>query len=230
MTDTVDAALVDRLYDLLARLQQRLGGTRQLADCIAASGWPEHGVYFFFEHGQLRRDKATPRVVRVGTHALTETSTTTLWQRLSQHRGNLAGRTPGGGNHRGSIFRHHVGTALLNTGDWPTSVHRSWREPHVDQPTRRAEANLELAVSRYIGAMPLLWLAVPDRQDRRIIETNLIALLSHRNGAGDPPTGSWLGGHADSQAVRTSCLWNVRDVDAHPDPSVLPLIEKLINR
>jgi hypothetical protein len=229
MTTTADAVQVDRLYDVLAHLEQRLGGARHLADCTAGSGWPEHGVYFFFEPGELRRDGTTPRIVRVGTHALARTSTTTLWQRLSQHRGHLAGRTPGGGNHRGSIFRHHVGTALLNTGNWPPSLHQSWRMPHVDQPSRRAEAGLELAVSRHIGAMPLLWLAVPDRHDRRTIETGAIALLSNRNDGGEPPTHGWLGRHADSQAVRTSGLWNVRDVDAYADPNILALIEKLMS-
>ena len=41
-----------------------------------------------------RRDRAngSGRVVRVGTHALTPTSQTTLWDRLSQHRGHLKGR------------------------------------------------------------------------------------------------------------------------------------------
>ena len=69
--------------------------------------WPKRGVYFFFKPGETRRD-GTPRVVRVGTHALKTGSGTSLWDRLSKHRGNLAGRSPGAGNHRGSIFRLHV--------------------------------------------------------------------------------------------------------------------------
>jgi hypothetical protein len=70
-------------------------------------------MYFFFEPGQLRSTGEEPRVVRGGTHAVSEGSTTTLWTRLRTHRGSLAGRHAGGGNHRGSIFRLHVGTALL---------------------------------------------------------------------------------------------------------------------
>jgi hypothetical protein len=49
-------------------------------------------------------------VVRVGTHALKAGGSTTLWGRLSTHRGQLRS---GGGNHRGSIFRLIVGTALI---------------------------------------------------------------------------------------------------------------------
>jgi hypothetical protein len=105
---TVDT---DRFYSPLATLTEKVGRPR-LRDCTAADRWPSDGVYFFFEDGETRTDARTPRVVRVGTHALTEQSRTTLWARLRQHRGTLAGQNPGGGDHRGSIFRMHVGTAL----------------------------------------------------------------------------------------------------------------------
>ena len=73
--------------------------------------WPARGVYFFFEDGEARSTSGTgPRVVRIGTHALTAKSSTTLWNRLAQHRGVVG---TGGGNHRGSIFRLLVGEALL---------------------------------------------------------------------------------------------------------------------
>jgi len=48
------------------------------------------------------------RVVRVGTHGLKTGSTSTLWGRVHQHRDTREG----GGNHRGSVFRLHVGQAL----------------------------------------------------------------------------------------------------------------------
>jgi hypothetical protein len=76
--------------------------------------WSRRGVYFFMENGERRSDSGTgPRIVRVGTHALTTGSGTKLWTRLSQHRGHL---NSGGGNHRGSIFRRIVGTALIAQG------------------------------------------------------------------------------------------------------------------
>lgn len=229
MIDTINPAHVDHFYELLTHLEERVGGTRLLATSTARSGWPSQGVYFFFEPGELRRNNVTSRVVRVGAHALTKSSTTTLWKRLSQHRGHVQGDNPGGGNHRGSIFRHHVGTALLNTGDWPASLHASWHQQRIDRSARLDEAILERAVSSCIGVMPLLWLEVPDRLDRRVVETGVIALLSNRNGSGDPPTDRWLGRHADSEGVRTSGLWNVRDVNAPFDPSVLSLIGRLVN-
>ena len=126
----------DAFYRLLDELRTRVGGSRKLKDCSASTGWPRHGVYFFFEDGEVRVN-GTPRVVRVGTHALTSTSSTTLWNRLSNHRGNIGGSNPGGGNHRGSIFREHIGTALLKSDDWPSGVHQSWRDKNAYQLARK---------------------------------------------------------------------------------------------
>jgi hypothetical protein len=85
MTDPAED--LGRFYELLGRLEGAIGGRRALADCHGRMGWPARGVYFFFEPGELRRN-GTPRVTRVGTHALTATSKATLWGRLaSRYRG-----------------------------------------------------------------------------------------------------------------------------------------------
>jgi hypothetical protein len=217
----------DRLYSILEELAGRVGGPRRLRDCTAASGWPTYGVYFFFEDGETRAGTDVPRVVRVGTHALTATSRTTLWHRLAQHRGHIGGTNPGGGNHRGSVFRQHVGTALLATGVWPPEVQQSWRQPKVDKTQREAERPLELAVTAHIAAMPMLGLDVPNRGDRGFIEVNAIALLSQRAGGVDPPSRRWLGRNATSPKVRTSGLWNSNHVDNRYDPALLDLIASL---
>ena len=73
---------LDEFYRLLGELRSRLGGCRMLRDCTGKNGWPERGIYFFFEDGEFREDGVTPRVVRVGTHAVSEGSKTTLWTRL----------------------------------------------------------------------------------------------------------------------------------------------------
>jgi hypothetical protein len=186
-------------------------------------------VYFFFEDGENRVDGRTPRVVRIGTHALNARSQSTLWRRLRQHRGTLAGRYAGGGNHRGSIFRKHVGTALLNSQTWPPEIRESWPRRRVAAGVRAAEQPLERAVSAYIGAMPVVGLAVPDREHRHAIEANAIALLSNRVGGLDPASSGWLGLHAASEHVRTSALWNVEHVDDVYDPAFLDLLELAVH-
>jgi hypothetical protein len=221
------AADINRFYVLLSGLARRVGGSRMLRDCTGAQNWPRHGVYFFFGDGELRADGSC-RVVRVGTHALIPTSRTTLWDRLRQHRGHLRGRNYGGGNHRASVFRRHVGAALIRRGDWPEGLLASWLDRH--QPTQWAgcEDDIEPEVSRYIGAMPFLWLDVPDRADRGYIERNSIALLSCLSGCQDWPSPRWLGHDAARLEIRESGLWNVQRVYDRYDPAFLQRLAGLM--
>jgi len=104
-----------RFYSILNKLEKTIGA-RALADCRGRMKWPTRGVHFFREAGEDRSDTGDGlRVVRVGTHALKAGGSTTLWGRLSTHRGQVRS---GGGNHRGSIFRLIVGTALKCPPRW----------------------------------------------------------------------------------------------------------------
>lgn len=102
---------IARFYLLLEEASRRSGGVRQMSACTGRDSWPARGVYFFFEPGQSRTQSGVgPRVVRVGTHALKAGSKTSLWTRLSQHRGS---KSTSRGSHRGSSFRLLVGAALI---------------------------------------------------------------------------------------------------------------------
>lgn len=227
---TARQAHLEEFYGFLHELAVREGGPRRLAACTGRDGWPASGVYFFFEDGETRAD-GTNRIVRVGTHGLRPTSNTTLWQRLRQHRGQAHGRKPGGGNHRGSIFRQHVGTALIQRDGLPDGLLRSWTSNTSDPEWAQEEDQLERAVSRHIGEMPFLWLAVPTRPDgtseRSYIERNSIALLSRLVGGLDQPSTAWLGHHATSGKVRHSGLWNSNHVNEAYDPAFLRLLATL---
>ncbi len=224
---------LDRLYSILDDLRRRQGGFRYLRDCSALSGWPKRGVYYFFEDGERRQGADALRVVRVGTHALKAGSRATLWGRLSQHRGSLTGTFAGGGNHRGSVFRLHVGTALLNSGDYHEVVWDTWgKGSTAPRPVRHHEYPLEKDVSERIGAMPFLWVDVPGEpgraSDRGLIESCCIGLLSNLGRPPlDPSSADWLGRSADRDKVRESGLWNVNHVDNGYDPSSLDLLESL---
>jgi len=138
-----------RFCSILDNLKHKIGGARKLADCSGRMDWPKRGVYFFHEQGEFRSDTGNgPRVVRVGTHALKVESSTTLWTRLSQHKGQAK---TGGGNHRGSIFRLIVGAALMNREklDFPT-----WSDGNTaNRDVRSGELALERLVSHVIGNM-----------------------------------------------------------------------------
>jgi hypothetical protein len=221
---------VDRFYLALGRLADQLGGPKRLRDCTGSYGWPRRGVYFFFEDGEARAG-GNGRVVRVGTHALTPASKSTLWGRLRQHRGHLTGRNPLGGNHRASVFRRHVGAALIRRGTSPEDLLTSWLDRHRPAGERAAqEAQIELEVSRYIGAMPFFWLSVPDRDDRGYIERHSIALLSRLTGAPDGPSPSWLGHDAARAEIRESGLWNVDHVNDFFQPGFLDRLAQHVDR
>ena len=84
------------LYQILAGLADSVGGLRKLSELGHHRDWPKRGVYFFFDEAESRSDSGDGiRLVRVGTHALTSGSKSTLRQRLGQHRGTLSG----GGSH-----------------------------------------------------------------------------------------------------------------------------------
>jgi hypothetical protein len=212
-----------RFYSILDELKARLGGYRYLATADGRLIWPHRGMYLFFEPGEQRRDSGLgPRVVRVGTHALTPTSITTLWTRLSQHRGVAM---TGGGNHRGSVFRKHVGYALI--GRTPDLACPTWGEGNsAPKAIREREYYLEAMVTEVIGAMPFLWLGIGDNHGghtcRGYLERHAIALLSNYDKPGlDPPSQRWLGRYCRSDRVRYSGLWLSDYVDDGYDPVFL---------
>lgn len=220
---------LERFYGALAALRDRRGGYSRLDTWRQGDVTARRGVYFFFEEGEARSGSGIgPRVVRVGTHGLRAGQKSTLSGRLLQHR-----RSPAGGNQRGSIFRRHVGGALMDAG----------RVEHVDgwnvgsnsTPMQRAaERAVEVMVSQVIGAMPFLWLQIDDEpgpsSDRGYIERNSIALLSSEVArALDPPSATWLGRHSRSPAVQLSGLWNVRGIGDPVEHGFLDRLEHLVS-
>jgi hypothetical protein len=213
---------LERFYETIQELVAAQG-LRLLSDATAADGWPSQGVYFFFEPGEPRENGQEMRVVRIGTHAVSSGSSRTLWQRLATHRGTIGGESAGGGNHRGSIFRLHIGNALIASGIYNGPGVNTWGVgSSAPREVRKTELPIERAVSSYIGTMPLVCLAVPGEagpaNERAFLERNSIALLSNlRRDSIDPPSSSWLGGNSPHPSIRESGLWNVRHVETEPD-------------
>ena len=220
-----------QLYGLLDSLEELLGGMHRLSDCSGRMSWPRRGVYFFTESGELRRQTGNgPRIVRVGTHALKRGAQSTLWKRLRQHKGQRSGS----GRHRTSIFRGVVGSAWIERERVSCP---SWelRRRQVSPEDAKAEEPVERAVSRIVGNMRFLWLAIEDEpgpdSERGYIERNAIALLSnYRGDAIDAPSSTWLGRHCSRGKVRPSGLWNSNHVGDSYDPAFLRTMSDLIAR
>lgn len=219
--------MTQRLSDLkrFYQILELLGGASgaRCLSTIKRAELPTHGVYFFFEPGEYRTDSGSGmRVVRVGTHAIIESSKTKLWTRLSQHRGSSE---TGLGNHRGSIFRLLVGEAIQRRDSTAIS---SWGVGSTaNAVVRAAEVEAEKNVSEYIGQMRVLAVSVPDRIERSIVEMSSIALLSNYGKMlVDQPSTTWLGAFSGRERVRDSGLWNSRDVDATFNETALTILER----
>lgn len=219
-------------YDILSILENRIGA-RRLLDCHGRMGWPKRGVYFFFEQGEQRSTSgAGLRVVRIGTHAVSEGAKSRLWDRLSSHRGPAKSD---GGSHRASVFRKLLGEALseksrlLKFSTWGKGM-------TATRQIRETEKPLECIVSRYIREMKVLWIDASDEPSkdsiRKFIERNSIALLSNykQQGGIDPSSGLWLGKYSPQKKVRLSGLWNSDHVDEDYDPAVLGTFRDLVQQ
>ena len=195
---------IDRFYGLLSELEETLDGIKRLKDCNGRMDWPDRGIYFFLAPGERRTTSDGRRVTRIGTHAVSQGSGTTLWDRLKQHygTGSRSANHPHGGNHRGSVYRLRVGEALIERHDlrdeYPDWGTASIPDDRSRDSVRDEEYPLERRVSTIIRDQPFLWLEVDDEpspdSDRAYIERNSIALLSNfEKSAADPRADDWLG-------------------------------------
>jgi hypothetical protein len=223
------ASDIERFYLIFARLRTYPYQGECLREQSRKTVLPAEGVYFFQEPGEYRTQRSDVlRIVRVGTHGVSQGSKATLWQRLRTHKGTEAG----GGNHRGSIFRKHVGAAILlrDRIDLPRwNIGSS--APHS---VRVGEVQHETRVSAYIGAMRVFWIAVPGQSSasnlRAFVERNAIALLSNRLDPVDKASAQWLGNSCPSGEIRQSGLWNVNHVNEDYDPRFLDDLEAYVVR
>ncbi len=221
---------LEDFYRLLKDLEKSLGGKQLFKNCNGRLSWPNRGVYFFFEPGESRTHYLKEsRVVRVGTHMVSRGLKATFWNRLKTHRGT----EDGGGNHRASVFRLHVGDAIIKKSADKISLPSWGQGQSVSTETRTTELELEKKVSKYIGKMSILWLDISDAagpsSDRAFIEKNSIALLSGPKGPIDIPSDNWLGNFSANEAVRKSGLWNVNYVNYNYDDRFLDIFTKYVD-
>ncbi len=218
-----------RFSRMLHRLWLAQSGGRKIRDTHGRQGWPSRGLYFVLEPSHGLSGGRMPRIVRVGTHAVSKGSKTSLWDRLSTHRGPIAG----GGSHRSSIFRLHVGRAMMASQKeeiWPSTWSQGQSAP---REVRNAEQELETRVSELIGDLTVLWLDVGDEpgpsSERAYLERNSIGLLSRSGLLAQKGWPDWLGRHSPDWRIAASGLWNLDHIFAKPDAEFLERLNLAIN-
>jgi hypothetical protein len=231
---------LDQFYTKLGDLKTQTDGPYYLDECDGQMDWPDRGIYIFFDqNSDLDVDPPSEwSISRIGTVGVSEGSSNTLWKRLRQHRGNTRGEHAGGGNHRGSIFRLHVGRAIIEAENlhddypyWGTS-HREGIPLETDA-LREQEHPLEVRVSDYIRSLPFLVMDVPGAPSktsaRARLEKNLIGLVSQRRRT--TPTlmrEGWLGHENPKPEIHRTGLWNIHHVTALYDASIISDINSYI--
>ncbi len=222
---------LDRLYDLLNRVITHNGATiKTLEQYLSEKHTFKRGVYFFYNPNETRATHLNQaRIVRVGTHAVSRGSKSTILDRLRQHRGTLVGL----GNHRGSIFRLHVGRSILNQNPNQRDFLNWGKGQNASKQIRDSEADLEKQVSEHIGKLFIIGVEVDDdpgpASDRAFIERNAIGLLSKAAQYFDSPSERWLGQFSDRNEIRDSGLWNINHVGFTYDPEFLNILEIYVN-
>jgi len=219
---------IARLYGILQDHQLRETQFRHFRECSGSMRWPQKGLYLFYQCGFNRiLSNIDLKIMRIGTHAVSEGSSSSLWQRLKNHKGKL----DLSGNHRGSIFRLYVGAALIKREGL---VCPSWGiGQSANDEISATEVDIEKRVSEYIQDMMLLCLRIEDapskRSDRAYIEQNMIALLAGPLGPVDIAQESWLGYHCPNPGVRRSSLWNVDYTHMEYDPSFFEILQTYVD-
>lgn len=198
--------------------QRRKGGVFPFRS-LGTQAVPKRGVYVFLDKREPNFLGVKPRIVRIGTHAVSFGSKATLRGRLRNHLGPAHEI----GNHRGSIFRLHVGRAMLEAATGHVSL-PSWGEGQDASPdTKALEAEHELAVSRYLQELEVALIHVDDEPGkdslRASVEAQLIALCSEAMRPIDCPTADWLGLKSLVAPIRQSGLWNIRGVGGKYEPA-----------
>ena len=166
---------------------------------------PKNGIYLFFEQGEdaMCGARLVNRIVRVGTH----TKDGRFRPRIRQHYGNVSSLR---GNKNGSVFRKHVGGALLRRdnladhrlGEWLKQGGQSYLE-------------IEERVSHELRTrFTFCCIEVDDANERKTFERGLVALLAQRPPGN--PSDHWLGRYAASEKLVRSGIWNSQRIDAEP--------------
>jgi hypothetical protein len=213
-----DAALCEWLHESLDALPL-------FSYPFDAAALPRNAVYFFYEKGEYCGHQATkPRIVRVGTHR-----DGNFQSRIAEHfllnERKMAFTQDQPAPHERSIFRKHIGRALLNkTGDPYLSV---WEIDFTKRKTRDAKRHLrdisrEAAIEGEITQIlrrefSFRFIEIADQIQRmgsQGLERALIGTLASCPQCS--PSDGWLGCYSPKAPIRESGLWLIQHLKAAP--------------
>ncbi|MGI6549542.1 MAG: hypothetical protein ACOX4Q_10970 [Syntrophomonadales bacterium] len=166
---------------------------------------PANGICLFFEAGEtcVLNDRQVDRIVHIGANQRNGR----LPGRIQDHYGRVNSL---GGNKNASIFRKHIGGALLNRADPHDTRIEDWIK--LEGPTL---ADVEEWVSRKLrDRFSFICLPLESTEERQSLKKGLIALMAqHPLGH---PSERWLGHYALNPDISSSGLWNTQHIWSDP--------------
>jgi len=211
---------VTMFYDLFEQIETK-SAIQPLREAL--QGYiPDQGVYFFFDtNEETRFSKSLGRLVRIGTHGVSSGSKATLRDRLRTHLGT----SDGYGNHRSSVFRLHVGEAIIRRDGLRKRFPEWGKGQNSSISVRDSERPLEKKVSDVISQLRVASVEVIDKATktsaRSVIERLTIALFTEHFQPVEAPGSNWLGRHSAHDVIAKTGLWNLRDAGSTADLDVI---------
>jgi len=186
---------------------------------FALKSLPKNGIYFFYEKGEFWGHGGNkPRIVRVGTH-----KDGNFGNRIAEHylmnesKMNFSSNQPA--PHERSIFRAHMGRALLN--QHRDGYLKIWKIDFTSREKREKlgylrdinkEKEIESEITRILRNNFTFRFIELESQAERMgktgIESPIIGTLAHCRLC--RPSANWLGNYSPIQQIRKSGLWLVQ--------------------
>ncbi len=186
---------------------------------------PSNAIYFFYENGERWGHQGPkPRVVRVGTHR-----DGNFRSRIAEHflfnEGKMAFTEDQPAPHDRSIFRKHIGAALLKKVDDPYFA--VWKIDFIPRKTRDSKRHLrdiskEKAIEKEVTQIlrqnfSFRFIDIAEQKQRmgnQGLERALIGTLARCPQCG--PSDGWLGRYSPDVRIRESGLWLIQFLRADP--------------
>jgi hypothetical protein len=226
--------------DLCEWLHRSLYALRLFSYPFDLKALPANGIYFFYEKGECcSHEGERPRIVRVGTHR-----DGNFQSRIAEHflfdERKMVFTEDQPAPHERSIFRKHIGRALLNEAEDPyLSV---WEMDFTTRELRERNRHLrdirkEVAIEREVTRMlrenfSFRFIEVADQVHRmgsEGLERGLIGTLASCPHC--EPSAEWLGNYSPKPKICQSGLWLIQHLRAAPlSPAQQSLIAGAIEK
>lgn len=196
------------MVDIYTEIHNLLNYKKRINFPFTENEIPLNGIYILFEKGEEYNGKQ--RIVRVGTHSGQDK----LFSRLKEHFLIQ--------NKDRSIFRKHIGRALLNKRNdsfaeqWELDLtSRVNKNKFKDKVDFQKQKLVEEEVSKYINEkFSFVTIEVNTKDEREFYEKKLISSLNVINSW--RPSDNWLGFYSPNNKISQSGLWNIQNLNSPP--------------